>query len=463
MEKIYSNVLITDIIEDGRGVARVNGQVVFVKDTVPGDKVTVKIYKKRRRFLEAELVELIEPSEERTSPLCKHFGDCGGCKWQHLEYKGQLLFKEKQVKDSLERLAGISSPFISEIICSDNIFEYRNKLEFTFSKREWLTRSQLADKSFVAKEALGFHVPGQFDKVLNIEQCHLQPLLNNKIRNRLKETALKNNITFYKIKEQEGFLRNLVFRSNLKNEWMLILIVNEYKPEVIELLLNDLIKNYPELKSVYYIVNGKKNDSYTDLKPVLFFGTAFIEEEFEDLKFIIGPKTFFQTNTKQAHKLYAVTREFAGLSGQENVYDLYTGTGTIALYVAKQAKFVTGIEYVPESIETAKENAVVNNISNTAFYAGDMKDVLGEEIFEKHGIPDVIITDPPRAGMHEDVVRKIIMSGAMRVVYVSCNPATQARDLKMMNDKYAFIKTQPVDMFPHTSHVENVVLLELIN
>lgn len=463
MEKIYKDVLIIDITDDGRGVARVNGQVMFVKDTVPGDKIVAKVYKKKRRFLEAEIEELIEPSKIRTSPVCDHFGNCGGCKWQHLEYKNQLLFKEKQVKDALERLAGITSPSISKIIGSDNIFEYRNKLEFTFSHREWLTRSQLVDKSFVAKEALGFHVPGQFDKVLNIELCHLQPTLHNKIRNRLKETALKKNISFFNLKTQEGFLRNIVFRSNLKGEWMLILIVYENKPELVEALLNDLIENFPELKSIYYIINEKKNDNYADLNPLLFFGDAFIEEEFDDLKFRIGPKTFFQTNTSQAHKLYATTREFTGLSGSENVYDLYTGTGTIALYVARQSRFVTGIEYVLESIKAAKENAVVNNISNTAFYSGDIKDIFGKEIFEKHGKPDVIITDPPRAGMHQDVVKNILMSEAKKVVYVSCNAATQARDLKMMNDKYVFIKAQPVDMFPHTSHVENVALLELID
>lgn len=463
MEKIYKDVLIIDITDDGRGVARVNGQVMFVNDTVPGDKIVAKVYKKKRRFLEAEIEELIEPSKIRTSPICDHFGNCGGCKWQHLEYKNQLLFKEKQVKDALERLAGITSPSISKIIGSDNIFEYRNKLEFTFSHREWLTRSQLVDKSFVAKEALGFHVPGQFDKVLNIELCHLQPTLHNKIRNRLKETALKKNISFFNLKTQEGFLRNIVFRSNLKGEWMLILIVYENKPELVEALLNDLIENFPELKSIYYIINEKKNDNYADLNPLLFFGDAFIEEEFDDLKFRIGPKTFFQTNTSQANKLYATTREFTGLSGSENVYDLYTGTGTIALYVARQSRFVTGIEYVLESIKAAKENAVVNNISNTAFYSGDIKDIFGKEIFEKHGKPDVIITDPPRAGMHQDVVKNILMSEAKKVVYVSCNAATQARDLKMMNDKYVFIKAQPVDMFPHTSHVENVALLELID
>lgn len=463
MEKIYTDVLITDITEDGRGVARIDGQVIFVKDTVPGDIVAAKVYKKKRRFLEAELRELSKESPNRISPLCLHFGSCGGCKWQHLEYKNQLLFKEKQVKDALERLAGISSPYISGIIGSEEIFEYRNKLEFTFSNREWLSQAQVADKSYLAKPALGFHVPGQFDKVLNIEQCHLQNLLQNRIRNRVKETALKNNIPFFNIKTHEGFLRNVVFRSSLSHEWMLILIVYENKPELVELLLNDLVKNFPELKSVYYIVNEKKNDNYSDLNPILFFGDAYINEEFDGLKFRIGPKTFFQTNSKQAHKLYSITSEFADLNGHENVFDLYTGTGTIALYIARRANFVTGIEYVPESIEAAKENALANNISNTAFYAGDMKEVFKEEIFEKHGKPDVIITDPPRSGMHEEVVRKILLSGAKRIVYVSCNPSTQARDLKIMNDKYIFIKAQPVDMFPHTSHVENVALLELIN
>ncbi|HNR18901.1 MAG TPA: 23S rRNA (uracil(1939)-C(5))-methyltransferase RlmD [Bacteroidia bacterium] len=463
MEKIYTDILITDITEDGRGVARIDGQVMFVKDTVPGDMVAAKVYKKKRRFLEAELNVLLKPSLERISPLCAHFGNCGGCKWQHLKYENQLVFKEKQVKDAFERLAGISSPAISRILGSEEFFEYRNKLEFTFSNREWLTQDQLADKSYLAKPALGFHVPGQFDKVLNIEQCHLQHLLHNKIRNKLKETALKNNIPFFNIKAQEGFLRNVIFRSSISNEWMVILIVYENKSELVELLLSDLVKNFPELKSVYYIVNEKKNDNYSDLKPILFFGNSFIEEEFDGLKFRIGPKTFFQTNTKQAHKLYSVTREFAGLSGKEIVFDLYTGTGTIALYVARNANFVIGIEYVPESIEAAKENAAINKIANTAFYAGDMKDVFGKDIFEKHGKPDVIITDPPRSGMHEDVVRNILLSDAKRIVYVSCNPPTQARDLKMMSDKYTFIKAQPVDMFPHTSHVENVALLELIN
>lgn len=462
MEKIYNDVLVTDITEDGRGVARVDGQVIFIKGAVPGDKVVARVFKRKRRFLEAELAELIESSSQRLIPLCNHFGNCGGCKWQHLNYKSQLFFKEKQVKDALERLAGISAPAIAGILASDEFFNYRNKLEFTFSSREWLTRPQLDDKTYIAKPALGFHVPGQFDKVLNIEQCLLQSDLQNKIRNRLKETALKNNIPFYNIKAQDGFLRNVVFRSNSKGDWMMVLVVFENNPELIQILLDDAVQNFPELKSVYYIVNGKKNDNYSDLLPELFYGKEFLEEVFDELKFKIGAATFFQTNTNQAYRLYNITREFAGLTGNENVYDLYTGTGTIALFVAGKSKFVTGIEYVPESIEAAKENAQTNKISNVAFYAGDMKDIFGKEIFDRHGKPDVIITDPPRAGMHADVVKNIMESGSSKVVYVSCNPATQARDIKLMSDKYAFIKAQPVDMFPQTSHVENVALLELI-
>lgn len=460
MENLINNLQITDITEDGRGIARVNNQVVFVKNTVPGDVVDAMIYRKKRRFLEGEMKQLVVPSNYRTQPLCSHFGVCGGCKWQHLEYNEQLKYKQKQVNDALERLAGINEPVVLPIIPSQQVFNYRNKLEFTFSNKEWMTKSQLDDKNYTGKPALGFHMAGLFDKVLNIEECHLQSNFQNKIRNRLKETALKNHVSFYNIKSQDGFLRNLVLRNNQAGDWMVVLIVKEDCQEWIELLLTDLITNFKEVKSAYYIVNGKKNDNYSDLNPILFYGEETIIEKLDELNFKIGPKTFFQTNTAQAINLYRVAKEYASLTGFENVYDLYTGTGTIALYVAGNAKHVTGVEYVQASIDAAHINSKENGVNNVAFYSGDMKDVFSELLFQKHGNPDVIITDPPRAGMHEEVVKAIAKSGAQRVVYVSCNAPTQARDIKMMSDQYAFVKAQPVDMFPHTSHVENVALLE---
>ena len=458
--KLIPSLTITDITEDGRGIGRHNNQVIFVKHTVPGDVVNANVYRHKKKYAEAELSELLTPSIHRTVPFCQHFGICGGCKWQHLNYEQQLAFKQKQVYDALTRLANIENPAIADIKASATTKYYRNKLEFSFSNREWMTLEQISNPDFVNTPALGFHIPQHFDKILNINECFLQPTLQNNIRNFIKDIAIKENLEFFNPKSQEGFLRNIVFRNTLAGEWMLVLIVKENNIAAIENILNKTIEAFKELTSVYYIVNEKRNDSFADLTPVLFSGNAHITEKLDALEFKIGPKTFFQTNTTQALELYRITKKFAALTGNEVVYDLYTGTGTIALYLAQNCKHITGVDYIPESIEAAHENAANNSIANATFYAGDIKNVFNAELISKHGNADVIITDPPRAGMHEDVVKTIIESNAARLVYVSCNPATQARDIKLLSTHYSFIKSQPVDMFPQTSHVENVVLLQ---
>lgn len=465
---ILENVNVIDTSSDGQSIAKTDEYVIFIKGAVPGDIVDVQITRKKSKYREANVIAIKEASEKRVPASCQHFGTCGGCKWQNMSYDWQLFYKQKQVTDALTRLAKIELPHISKIIPSKKIYHYRNKLEFTFSNKKWLTLEQINDKSIlfgdgegeINRNALGFHIPGMFDKILDIDTCWLQEEPSNEIRNEIKNYALKNNLTFFDIKEQIGLLRNIIIRSTSTNEWMLIISFFYNDKENIEKLLNHVSDKFPQITSLQYVINSKKNDTISDLEIIPFKGNDSIYENMEGLKFKIGPKSFYQTNSEQAYELYKVTRDFAGIKDTDVVYDLYTGTGTIANFVAHQAKKVVGVEYIPAAIEDAKINSQINKISNTVFYAGDMKDVLNDAFINENGKPNVVITDPPRAGMHDDVTKKIIEMGPERIVYVSCNPATQARDLQLLDEKYKVTKVQPVDMFPQTHHVENVVLLE---
>jgi 23S rRNA (uracil1939-C5)-methyltransferase len=459
--KIVEGVQIIDTSSEGLAVARVDDLVVFVEGAVPGDVCTINIYRIKKKFGEAKVLKLEQPSPDRIQPECKHFGVCGGCKWQHLSYSAQLRFKQKTVFDALTRLAKVEFPEMMPILASANEYRYRNKLEFTFSAKKWLTEAEIkSGKDFDNRNALGFHIPGLFDKILDIEECHLQQDPSNQIRNAVRDYAIRHDLSFMLIKEKEGFLRNLIIRTTSIGEIMVIVQVFREEKENREALLNYLKDAFPQITSLQYIINSKGNETFNDLDVHCFYGRDHIFEEMEGLRFKIGPKSFYQTNSEQAYALYKVARDFASLTGNENVYDLYTGTGTIACFVARRAKKVVGVEYVEAAIADAKINAALNNLTNTDFYAGDMKNVLTKEFIEKHGKPDVIITDPPRAGMDEKVVQVICEAAPGKVVYVSCNPATQARDLAAMDHMYKVTKVQAVDMFPQTHHVENVVLLE---
>jgi 23S rRNA (uracil1939-C5)-methyltransferase len=465
---ILENVTVIDASSDGQSIARTDEYVIFIKGAVPGDVVDLQITRKKSKYREATAIAIKEKSEKRAEPVCNHFGTCGGCKWQNMDYQWQLFYKQKQVSDALTRLIKIELPEIQKIIPSEKIYNYRNKLEFTFSNKKWLTLEQIQDKSIafgdgvgeVSRNALGFHIPGAFDKILDIDECHLQEEPSNAIRNEIKKYALDNNLPFFDLREQLGLLRNIIIRSTSTGEWMLIVAFHYDDKEVIEKLLNHIADKFPQITSLQYVINPKRNDTIGDLEIKLFKGNDSIYENMEGLKFKIGPKSFYQTNSDQAYELYKVTRDFAAIKDTDVVYDLYTGTGTIANFVAHQAKKVVGVEYVPAAIEDAKINSEINNITNTVFYAGDMKDVLNDAFIKENGKPTIIITDPPRAGMHDDVTKKIIEIAPERIVYVSCNPATQARDLQLLDSTYKVIKVQPVDMFPQTHHVENVVLLE---
>lgn len=459
---LLEKVRITDIGAEGNAIAKVDNLVVFVPMLIPGDVVDIRIVRKRKKFLEGRVIKFHEYSPDRITPLCIHFGVCGGCKWQHLPYVMQLKYKEKQVKDNLTRIGKLALPDLNPIIGSPDIYRYRNKLEFTFSNKRWLTDIEVqSGDEFNDKEALGFHIPGLFDKVLDIVECHLQPEPSNEIRNSIKEYALSNNLEFFDLREQIGFLRNIIIRNTLKGDVMVIVVFFYEDKEKREGLLDFLESRFNQITSLFYIVNSKKNDSLNDQEPVLYKGADHLIEYMENLKFRIGPKSFYQTNTKQALTLYRTTLDFANLTGSETVYDLYTGTGTIANYIASHASKVIGIEYIEEAVRDARINCEINNMHNAFFFSGDMKDVLSEEFILENGHPDVIITDPPRAGMHEDVVKMILNMRADRIVYVSCNPSTQARDLSLLSLNYNVMKVQPVDMFPHTHHVENVVLLKM--
>lgn len=457
---LLEKVKITDIGAEGNALARIDNQVVFVPMLVPGDIVDIKVRKKRKKYLEGSVVRFHEYSPDRIKPVCKHFGVCGGCKWQHLPYNLQLKFKEKQVSDNLSRIGKVKLSGVLPIIGSSDVFCYRNKLEFTFSDKRWLTKEEISsDGDFEKQDALGFHIPGLFDKVLDIRECHLQPEPSNAIRDAVRRYAHRKALQFFNLRQQSGFLRNLIIRNTRDGRVMVIVVFYLDEKERREGLLDHLASEFPQITSLFYIINSKKNDSLTDQEAVLYKGDDHLVEEMGGLKFRIGPKSFYQTNSNQALRLYQVARDFAGLTGTEVVYDLYTGTGTIANFVAGSARKVIGIEYVDEAVKDAVFNSEMNDIKNTEFYSGDLKDVLTSQFMDIHGHPDVIITDPPRAGMHEDVVKTIIDASPSRIVYVSCNPSTQARDILLLSGNYEVVKVQPVDMFPHTHHVENVVLM----
>ena len=458
---LLENVIITDVAAEGKSIAKVDGMAVFVPFAVPGDIVDVQITRKKKSFAEGRVVRFEKYSDNRAVPFCEHFGVCGGCKWQNLPYEEQLKYKNNQVADNLERIGKVELPEINPILGAPKASFYRNKLEYTFSNKRWLTEAEIStDKEFSHKNAVGFHIPGMFDKVLDINKCWLMDDIQNNIRNSIRKFCLDNDYSFFDLRNKEGLMRTLVVRNTSIGEWMVIVVFYEDDIEKREKLMKFIENEYPQITSLLYIINQKANDTITDQEVIVWSGRDHIFEEMEGLKFKIGPKSFFQTNSEQAYHLYEIAREFAQLTGPEVVYDLYTGTGTIANFIARNAKKVVGIEYVEEAIEDAKVNSELNGISNTLFFAGDMKDVLNEDFIEFYGKPDVIITDPPRAGMHDDVINAILLAEPKRIVYVSCNPSTQARDLSLLDVKYKVTRVQPVDMFPQTHHVENVVLLE---
>ena len=458
---MIEGVEITGVAAEGNAIARVNDMVVFVGFGAPGDIADIKIDRKKRNYAEGHIVRLVSPSALRCEPECEHFGVCGGCRWQHLPYEYQLECKQRQVTDALERIAKVELPPINPILGSKRIWEYRNKMEYTFSNRCWLTFEQLnSGEEFPDRDAAGFHIPGAFDKVLDIKKCHLQDDLSNRLRVFIKNFGKEHGYTFYDLREQHGLLRTLMVRIASTGDVMALMVFGEDDENKIKELMTAVESEFPEITSLLYVVNTKANDTVGDLDILIWSGKPYIEEEMEGLHFRVGPKSFYQTNSLQAYELYKVARNFAGLTGNELVYDLYTGTGTIANFVARDARHVIGIEYVADAIEDAKLNAEVNGLKNTEFYAGDMKNVLTDQFIAEHGRPDVMIVDPPRAGMHEDVVKVILNAAPQRIVYVSCNPATQARDLALLDTLYKVMEVQPVDMFPHTHHIENVVKLE---
>lgn len=473
---ILSGIVVETMAAEGKCLSRLEeGRVLFIEGAAPGDTVDVQLTRIKSSFLEGKAVNITTFSSHRATPFCQHFGMCGGCKWQHLAYEKQLEYKHQQVIDNIERIGGLSATGIQPIIGSVNIQFYRNKLDYTFSAQRWLTREELeARKALSTTEGwiesepgLGYHLPSFFDKVFDVKECFLQPDPSNAIRLVVKEVALKNNIEFFDLRKQTGYLRTLTIRTANTGECMVIVQVAYDKADWLEIVLEAIAANFPQVTSLQYVINTKRNDTFHDLNIVCWKGNAYITEEMKKptgegvLKFRVGPKSFYQTNSDQAYVLYQVAWRMADLKGDELVYDLYTGTGTIASFVSGNAKKVIGLEYVAAAIEDAKSNAQLNAISNTDFYAGDMKDLLNDAFLSKHGRPDVVITDPPRAGMHEDVCKMLLKAAPERIVYVSCNPATQARDLKILSEKYDLLAIQPVDMFPHTTHVENVVSLVL--
>jgi len=460
--KVLEKVEITGIAAEGKAIARVDEKVVFVPFSAPGDVVDVRIKKSRSGFMEGDVVHVHQFGPDRIEPFCGHFGVCGGCKWQHLPYERQLATKHQQVLDSLQRIGKVDPGGVEvmPIIASEKTVCYRNKLEFTFSNKRWLTPDEIGTGDPIKDmDGLGFHVPGLFDKVLDIDTCWLQQEPSNRIRLSVKAFAKEHGMAFYDFRNESGLLRNLVIRNNLQGEFMVVVVFAGDEPSHVKKILDHIAGAFPEVVSLAYAINNKKNDSIADLEPVICRGDPFLVEEMDGLRFRVGPKSFFQTNSLQALQLYRVALDFARLEGHELVYDLYTGTGTIALFIARHAGRVIGIEYVEEAVDHARENAALNGLGNLQFFAGDMARVLDDAFFQKHGFPHVVITDPPRAGMHPKVVKQLLNSSAERIVYVSCNPATQARDIELLSPKYRVTKVQPVDMFPHTHHVESVVLL----
>ncbi|XOV91471.1 MAG: 23S rRNA (uracil(1939)-C(5))-methyltransferase RlmD [Bacteroidota bacterium] len=457
--KVIENIEITGISAEGKSIARNDKQVIFVTEAVPGDIVDIQIIRKKRKFLEGKAINYHKKSPNRQEPFCSHFGTCGGCKWQNLQYEAQLKYKETHVLDNLKKIGKVDLPKPNPILGSATATYYRNKLEFTFSDMRWLTTEEISSGKDFERNALGFHIPGRFDKILDIDKCWLQPDPSNEIRTAVKDYALKNGLTFFNLRDQHGLLRNLIIRTTTTNEVMVIVQFFEPDELAIKGLMEHIKTTFPFVTSLVYIINQKKNETYNDQEVLTYYGQNFITEQMGTLQFRIGPKSFYQTNPVQAEKLYQVALDFAALSGDELVYDLYCGTGTISNYVANRAKKVVGIEYVEEAIIDARINSELNKVDNTVFYAGDIKDLLTQSFIQKEGKPDVIITDPPRAGMHPDVVAQLNEIKAEKIVYVSCNPATQARDLNLLSENYEVAAVQPVDMFPQTHHVENVLKL----
>jgi 23S rRNA (uracil1939-C5)-methyltransferase len=457
----YEQVTITDIGAEGKSIGRVGEKIIFTTHAIPGDIVDLQVIRKKKKYEEAVVVYYHHYSIDRETPFCQHFGICGGCKWQYLPYALQLKFKQKQVADQLVRIGKLELPSIDPILGSPNTTFYRNKLEFTFSNDRWLTPEEISSQEKITnKDVLGFHIPGMFDKIFPVIRCWLQPEPSNAIRNYLFDYGILHHLPFFDLRNQTGFLRTIIVRTSSTGEVMVVVTFFMDNPPIIKELLNALNERFPEITSLMYVINSKGNDTITDQEIRLFSGKPYITEEMDGILFRIGPKSFFQTNTRQALGLYRKIREFAALDGNEVVYDLYTGTGTIANFMARYCKKVIGIEYVPEAIEDAKVNSIINQIGNTCFFDGDIKNILQPAFIQKHGRPDVIITDPPRSGMHEDVIRSIMEASPDKIIYVSCNPATQARDLALMSQIYTICRVQPVDMFPHTHHVENIVLLQ---
>lgn len=459
--QIFENVLIETVAAEGKCVARIKGLAVFVEGVAPGDVVDLKIIRKKKSYLEGRAIKFHTYSDLRVEPFCEHFGLCGGCKWQHLIYNHQVTAKRQQVIDNFDRIGKFDYPEVNEIVQSENTQFYRNKLEFTFSYKRWLSHEEVKSEVVIERSGLGFHIPRQFDKIVDIKKCFLQKEPSNEIRLAIRDFAIDNKLTFYNISEFQGLLRNLVIRTSSTGQLMVIVQFGEQDQEGVKLVMDFIQESFPQIDSLYYVINLKKNETFHDQELILFSGKAFIEERIDELIFKIGPKSFFQTNTEQAQKIYAKALGMAKLQGDEIVFDLYTGTGTIANYVAKKARKVIGIETIKEAIDDAIENADLNDISNTSFIVGDIKDTLTKDFFEQNGTPDVIITDPPRAGMHSDVVDTLLKAKANRIIYISCNPATQARDLAALTVDYDIEEVQPFDMFPHTHHLENIVSLKL--
>ncbi len=463
--EILENLSVSGLAAEGKSIARLNGQVVFLTGGAPGDVVSAEITKVKSSFLEARVVAITQLSNQRTTPFCEHFGTCGGCAWQHITYATQLYYKQQQVVDNLERIGGLQLPSIDPIIGAPKIQHYRNRLDFTFTATRWLTREEMQTGEKVIEPGLGFHMPRQYDKVFDVKNCYLQADPSNAIRLRVHQIAKENSIPYFDLRRQVGFLRTLTIRTASTGEVMIILQVTYDQMDWIEKILADVTRAFPAITSANFIINGKRNDSFADLDVVCWKGNPYITEHMQRpdgtgvLSFRVGPKSFYQTNSQQAETLYRKAWELAQLTGQEHVYDLYTGTGTIACYVAGEARSVVGLEYVAAAVEDARANAALNGIGNTSFFAGDMKDLLSDSFIRDHGRPDVVITDPPRAGMHEDVSGTLLKAAPNRIVYVSCNAATQARDLQLLTQQYEIKRVQPVDMFPQTMHVENIVLL----
>lgn len=459
---IIKDILVSGYAAEGKGLAKLDGKVIFIQGAVPGDTVDILLTKNKKDWAEARVIEIKIPSANRDTPFCIHFGICGGCKWQMLPYEKQLEYKQQETEDNLRRISKANIPPLLPIIGSKETVFYRNKLEFTFSNKRFLTSGEISDEEkIIPQNALGYHVPRIFDKVLDIFECWLMDGVNNKIRNSLRDYTLKNNLSYYDIREHTGWLRNVIIRNCTTGELMVNICLN-YEDELPRVkLLDFLLQEVPEITSLLYTINPKWNDSIFDLTPQIYFGKGYVMEKLEEFKFLISPKSFFQTNTKQAEQLYKVAKDFAGLTGQEIVYDLYCGTGSIGIFMSKEAKKIIGVEVIEEAVEDAKKNAELNNINHAHFFAGDVIKICNDDFFEKHGKPDVIITDPPRAGMHEKLTLKLLEISAPKIVYVSCNTATQARDLQILSEKYNIEKVQPVDMFPHTHHIESVVLLRL--